>query len=257
MAQVEALEQPPEAAVQRQLCGEDLQQLDRADEPGDGDREARDADVVVDLAHRARERPAVRVAHEGAVGRVHQAHAGGEDDGQRDDREEGHVVRGDAGGDREQTDLGCGVEAEAEEDAERVHLPAGIDPFPDAPEEEAAHQALVLEGLLEPLLVVGATLHLPEDAEHVEQDDEVEQPDQEQEGAGNGRADVAADVLEAGDLRVDRLGGDREPCREREDDRRVAEREEEADAHRALAVLQELAGRVVDRGDVVRVEGVP
>ena len=41
-----------------------------------------------------------------------------------------------------------------------------------------------------------------------------------------------------------------------EHDRRVPEREEEADAHRALAVLQQLAGRVVDRGDVVGVEGV-
>ena len=44
--------------------------------------------------------------------------------------------------------------------------------------------------------------------------------------------------------------------RQREDDRRVAEREEEADAERALAVLEELARRVVDRGDVVGVERV-
>src|SRR5262249_28422208 len=54
----------------------------------------------------------------------------------------------------------------------------------------------------------------------------------------------------------DRLGRDRETGGQREDDRRVAEREEEADAQRALAVLEELAGRVVDRCDVVGVEGV-
>ena len=81
-------------------------------------------------------------------------------------------------------------------------------------------------------------------------------PISEQERAGDRGADVAAEVLEAGDPRVDRLRRDREAGGEREDDRRVAEREEEADAHRALAVLQELARRVVDRGDVVGVEGV-
>ena len=36
----------------------------------------------------------------------------------------------------------------------------------------------------------------------------------------------------------------------------MPEREEEADAHRALAVLQQLASGVVDRGDVVGVERV-
>src|SRR5207245_9922884 len=49
-AEVESGEQRPEAAVQLELHGKHLQELDRADEPGDGDREARDADVVVDLA---------------------------------------------------------------------------------------------------------------------------------------------------------------------------------------------------------------
>jgi hypothetical protein len=37
----------------------------------------------------------------------------------------------------------------------------------------------------------------------------------------------------------------------------VPEREEEADTHRALPVLQQLAGGVVDRGDVIGVERVP
>jgi len=100
-------------------------------------------------------------------------------------------------------------------------------------------------------------LHLAEDADDVEEDHEVEQPDQEQERPGDRRADVAAVLLEAGDLRVDRLRGHCERGREREDDRRVAEREEEAGCERALAVLQELARRVVDRRDVVGVEGVP
>ena len=60
-----------------------------------------------------------------------------------------------------------------------------------------------------------------------------------------------------GDLRVHRPGGHCQPGREPEDDRRVAEREEEAGAERALPVLQQLPRRVVDRRDVVGVECVP
>ena len=47
-----------------------------------------------------------------------------------------------------------------------------------------------------------------------------------------------------------------EPDREQEDDARVAEREEEPHAQRPLAVAHQLARRVVDRADVVGVEGV-
>ena len=48
----------------------------------------------------------------------------------------------------------------------------------------------------------------------------------------------------------------RDQDRQRDDDRRVAEREEEPDGDRALAVLHELARGVVDGGDVVRVDRV-
>ena len=54
----------------------------------------------------------------------------------------------------------------------------------------------------------------------------------------------------------DGLRRDREVAASAKHDRRVAEREEEADAERPLALLQQLPGRVVDRRDVVRVEGV-
>ena len=163
----------------------------------------------------------------------------------------------DAGRDRQETDLGGGVEAETEEDAERIHLPARVDLVADALEEEAAHQPLVLECFFELLLVVDALLHLAEHPEHVEQHDQIEKTDQEQEGAGDRCADVAADVLEARNLRIDGLRRDRQARGEREDDRRVAKREEEADTHRAFAVLQQLARGVVDRRNVIGVEGMP
>ena len=57
-------------------------------------------------------------------------------------------------------------------------------------------------------------------------------------------------------LAVERLDADREQEREHEHDRRVPEREEEADAQRPLAFGHQLARGVVDRRDVVGVEGV-
>ncbi len=74
---------------------------------------------------------------------------------------------------------------------------------------------------------------------------------------GDAGADVAAVVLESSGSSTDRRGRDGESGDEREHDRRVAEREEEPGAERPLAVLQELAGGVVDRRDVVGVERVP
>ena len=82
------------------------------------------------------------------------------------------------------------------------------------------------------------------------------QADHDQEGARDGSADGAADLLEAGNLRVDRLRRDGEAGSEGEDDGGVTEREEEADPHRSLAVLQQLPRRVVDRRDVIGVERV-
>src|SRR5205823_698322 len=51
-------------------------------------------------------------------------------------------------------------------------------------------------------------------------------------------------------------GRDRERGGEREHDARVAEREEESDPERAPLLVEELARRAVDRGDVVDVERV-
>src|SRR5918996_4479881 len=73
---------------------------------------------------------------------------------------------------------------------------------------------------------------------------------------GDGRANVRARALKGGNALVDGLGGQGQRCGQREHDRRVTEREEEPHAERALSVLQELARRVVDRGDVIDVKGV-
>src|SRR4029079_2837986 len=99
--------------------------------------------------------------------------------------EERDVMRRDAGGEREQADLGGRVEAESEQDAEWVHLPARVDPAPQPLEQEAAEEALVEQRALEALLVVVPALHAPENADHLEQHDQVERPDQEEERPGD------------------------------------------------------------------------
>jgi hypothetical protein len=55
---------------------------------------------------------------------------------------------------------------------------------------------------------------------------------------------------------VDGLLGDDDPNADHDDDRRVPEREPEAEAQRSLALVHQLAGGVVDRRDVVGVKRV-
>ena len=55
---------------------------------------------------------------------------------------------------------------------------------------------------------------------------------------------------------LDRDGGEGDGERQAEDDGGMAERKVEADADRLLALMHELAGDVVDGGDVVGVDGV-
>src|SRR5947208_16699153 len=63
VAEIEVVEVRPEAARKRELRGGHLEQFDHADQERDGDREAGDGDVVIDLADRIGEGPAVGVAH--------------------------------------------------------------------------------------------------------------------------------------------------------------------------------------------------
>ena len=68
------------------MLGDQPAELDRPDHECDRDRQARDRDVVEDLANRLGERPAVGEVHERAVDGVQQRHAGGEQDRQAQDR---------------------------------------------------------------------------------------------------------------------------------------------------------------------------
>ena len=101
-------------------------------------------------------------------------------------------------------------------------MPALRDEAEEAADEEAAHEAAVEESFLERRLVVGAAAQFDEDPKDVQQDEQVQDPDDPEERARHARADRAAPVLEAGQVCVDGSRRDREARREREDDRRVS-----------------------------------
>ena len=191
--------------VDAQLVGEQADHLDAADDQRDCDRERGDGDVVVDLANRLRERPAVGEVHERPVEGVEQRHAGGEEDRQGEHRPP-RQARGDrAAGDHQQADLGDGVEAEAEQEAHRVHVPRLGDRLGDLAQDPVEEAALV-ELALELGLVVPAVPQLAEDLHDADQRSEVDQPDEQQEGAADRGAPHAGDLLQRGVVVVDAAG---------------------------------------------------
>ena len=159
-------------------------------------------------------------------------------------------------GNAEQADLGRSVEAEAEQDAERKHLPAPFDQ-PKKAAEQAPEQAAVGEHEVEVFLdEPAAALDGLERAPHRGEDDDVGDRDGEQEQRRHQRADHAAEALERLETTLKRRRGERDGDRQRDNDRRMAEREKQPDPDRAPAFLHELAGHVVDRRDVIGVERV-
>ncbi len=157
----------------------------------------------------------------------------------------------------EEPDLGRGVEAEPEQEAERIHVPALADhaeqPAEQAREQTAAvrqHRVDVLRG------VAAAALHALEGAVDVDQDDHVDRRDDQQERRRHRGADQAADVLEAFELVLEGRRRERDADGRQHHHGGMAEREIEPERDRPLALLHQLAGGVVDRGDVVGIDRV-
>ena len=243
-----------------QLGRQQADDLDGADEERDGDGQAGDDQVVVDLTDRAGERPAVGEVHEAPVQGVEQGHPPGEQQRQGQDRVPRQALGGGRGGGGEQQDLGGSVEADPEDQPDEEHVP-GLGDRAHEPAEEAPHHAAGLQLALELGLVEQARAQAAEHLEDPGQHDHVERRDQVQEAGCHRGADDPADGLVPG-CGIDhgaehRPGRDRQPDPDDDDDRGVPEREEEPGAERPLPVGHELAGGVVDRGDVIGVERVP
>src|ERR1700722_974692 len=76
---VEFCDQVPEPTALVRLLGNQAEDLDGTDEQGDEDGQARDGEVVIDLADGLRKGPVVGEVHEAAVDGVEETHAGGEE----------------------------------------------------------------------------------------------------------------------------------------------------------------------------------
>jgi hypothetical protein len=96
-----------------------------------------------------------------------------------------------------------------------------------------------------------------EEPVHAHQHEEIDDRDANQEEHRHQRADHAADLDQPGEALLQTARSQSNDQRGGKHDRGVAEREEEADCDRPLALLHQLAGDVVDRGDVIRVDRVP
>ena len=160
--------------------GQHAEDFDGADDERRADGQPGDDQVVVDLADRLGERPAVGEVHEEAVQRVGQHQAAGEQERQREHGVVRQPLDRRVSGGGEQHDLGGGVEADAEDQAHQVQLP-GVPDRPGEPAEEPVHQPAGLQLRLEFGLVVGAPPQVPEDLDDAGQHDQVQQRDQVQE----------------------------------------------------------------------------
>ena len=239
--------------------GDETQDLDGTDEEGDEHRQSGDGQVVVDLPDRFGKGPVVGEVHEAPVEGVEEAHAGGKENWQGEHGVERKATHHGRSGQDEQGDFAGSVESETEEGAEGIHLPWCVDP-PGVAAEESIHQSAAVELALELRVVVLPLSHFPGDPDDGDQHEEIEQADEVEKGPRDRRTNdpgpfvKCRGVVSHGSVK----GTDPEVQhqREEEDDRRVPEREEVSDAERPLAVLDQLARRIVYRRDVVGVEGV-
>ena len=124
--------------------------------------------------------------------------------------------------------------------------------------EDAREQPAPREQRVEVLLHIGtATANAMERAIDRDEDDQIHDCDRQQEQRGRQRANDAAHVAQCGELLIEGHRGRGDGDRREHHDGRMSEGEEQPDGDRALTLLHQLARDVVDRGDVVGVDGVP
>jgi len=186
--------------------------------------------------------------HEDSVRGVAEAHSRREKAGQRQNAVPRQGPEGCARRRRQERDLRRGIEAESEEESDGVHARGGPDPRQERSEE-------VQEG---PAGRGWRGVSRPSPA--ADKPSQVQTRDRVEEERRDERAEDAAEAVEdragIGHEAVQAVHRESEGRREHEDDRRVTEREPEADARRRLADVAQPPRRVVDRGDMVGVESV-
>ena len=164
-----------------EAVGEQAGEQDDADHQSDDHRQHRYGQVVVHLADRLEERPAVGPRHEDAVECIEQAHPGREQHGQHQDGIPGQRESRRSSGQYQQRHLRRRIEAKAHEQPHRVEVPGLAHPAHD-PGEDPRQEAAVLELPLEFGLIEVAAAHPAEHLGDAHRGEQVRQPDQDEEG---------------------------------------------------------------------------
>ena len=156
--------------------------------------------------------------------------------------------------------LGRGVESQAHQQADRIDVP-WLGDLPDRSAKQSSQEAPVVELMLKLGLVQFAGPHPAEHPDDANHRDQVHQPDQDQERSSDG-ASHQPQCLHQGRVLVLHVARHRPHAEGQkqgraEDDGRVAQREPEPHPQCGLSLADQLAGGVVDDGDVVGVERVP
>ena len=116
--------QKPPPSVRPELIADEVQRFEAADDKRHDNRHGGYGHVVVELADRLHERPAIGAQHQHAVRRVDQGHSGSEQGRKHHDRRERSTVGRLHRRNAEQRDFGRGVEPQAEQEPDREHVPA-------------------------------------------------------------------------------------------------------------------------------------
>ena len=116
--------------------------------------------------------------------------------------------------------------------------------------EDPRHQPTGGQLVLETLAIVLTVAHPPIDPDEVDEDEQVEDADEDQKGAGDRGADRAADAAQLSTIADhtlhDPLDCESQSDRDHEHDSGMAEGEEESHPDRLLTSLEQPACRVVD-----------
>src|SRR5581483_1267317 len=113
----------PEPPVHVELIAENSQHLNASDYKGDEYGDRSDGHVVIELANRVDECPAVSPEHQNSIDGINQTHPCREEQWKEQRGPEGHGMGGCGGRDSQQSDLRRGFKAQPEEKADEIHLP--------------------------------------------------------------------------------------------------------------------------------------
>ena len=242
----------PEAAAQRELIHQQPQRFQTADKQRHHHRGAGNGHIVIELALRLAERPAVGADHQHVIERIHQRHPAGKQRRKNHNRPNRHPARGAGGGDPQHADFRRRIKAEAKQKAHQIHLPAAANQA-EGFTEQPAHHAAAGHDLIAHLF---ALLPRPKAAPDAAQNDQVDKGHHQQKQRRHGGADNAAGLVKPAHLLAKRGGGRGNRRRSQHHNRRMPQREPRANGKRPLPLLHHFAGHVVDRRDMVGVHRV-